>query len=195
MISWLTQRVLNLAGFTLSRHQFVTLNRLRSGQAMQMCRISLPMGRDRITWLSLRRKPPDHNAHCWSVPTHCIPWRPATSTPSGSVRSAKVIKTVGGTVRMFQTPTRTIGCYREYAIAIEGEAGDSLTYNSSIDQSGFVRKERNVHCDVPVTYPSPLKTNTYCRSSGRRTLSVWRDRSDPDVAIKAYNIVYCWLCV
>ena len=35
-------------GFTLPRRQFVTLNR---GQATEMCRISLPMGRDRITCL------------------------------------------------------------------------------------------------------------------------------------------------
>ena len=61
-----------------------------------------------------------------------------------------------------------IGSYREYAIAIDGEAGDSLT---SIDQSGFARKERNLHCDVHVTYPSPMKTNTYCRRLGRQTLS------------------------
>ena len=59
-----------------------------------------------------------------------------------------------------------IGSYREIAIAIESEAGDSLT---SIDQSGFSRKERNLHCDVHETYTSPLKTNTYCRRSGRQT--------------------------
>ena len=58
-----------------------------------------------------------------------------------------------------------IGSYREIAIAIESEAGDSLT---SIDQSGFSRKERNLHCDVHATYTSPLKTNTYCRRSGRQ---------------------------
>ena len=75
-----------------------------------------------------------------------------------------------------------IGSYREYAIAIDGEAGDSLTSTPSIDQSGFARKERNLHCDVHVTYP-----NTYCRRLGRQTLSGWRDRSDPDVAIKAYG--------
>ena len=41
----------------------------------QMWRISLPMGCDRITCLPLRKEPPDHNlAHCWRVPTHCIPW-------------------------------------------------------------------------------------------------------------------------
>ena len=57
----------------------------------------------------------------------------------------------------------------------------------SIDQSGFSRKERNLHCDALVTYPSPLKTNTYCRRSGRQTRCGWRDRSDPDVAIKAYS--------
>ena len=32
-----------------------------------------------------------------------------------------------------------------------------------------------------------MKTNTYCRRLGRQTLSGWRDRSDPDVAIKAYG--------
>ena len=37
--------------------------------------------------------------------------------------------------------------------------------------SGFARKERNLHCDVHVTYPSPMKTNTYCRRLGRQTLS------------------------
>ena len=57
----------------------------------------------------------------------------------------------------------------------------------SIDQSGFSRKERNLHCDVHATYTSPLKTNTYCRRSGRQTRCGWRDRSDPDVAIKAYS--------
>ena len=79
-----------------------------------------------------------------------------------------------------------IGSYREIAIAIESEAGDSLT---SIDQSGFSRKERNLHCDVPATYTSALKTNTYCRRSGRQTRCGWRDRSDPDVAIKAYGVI------
>ena len=39
----------------------------------------------------------------WRVPTHCIPWRPATSTRSGSQRSGMVIKTVYETVRVFQT--------------------------------------------------------------------------------------------
>ena len=60
----------------------------------------------------------------------------------------------------------------------------------SIDQSGFSRKERNLHCDVQATYTSPLKTNTYCRRSGRQTRCGWRDRSDPDVAIKAYCITW-----
>ena len=36
-------------------------------------------------------------------------------------------------------------------------------------KSGFSRKERNLHCDVHATYTSPLKTNTYCRRSGRQT--------------------------
>ena len=62
------------------------------------CWISLPMGRDRITCLPLRREPPGHKAHCWRVPTHCIPWRPATSTRSGSRRSGMVVETVYETV-------------------------------------------------------------------------------------------------
>ena len=67
----------------------------------QMCRISLPMGCDRITCLPLRRERPYHKAHCWRVSTHCIPWRPATSTRSGSRCSGMVIKTVYETVRVF----------------------------------------------------------------------------------------------
>ena len=39
-----------------------------------------------------------------------------------------------------------IGLYRENAIAIESE--DSSLWR--IDQSGFARKERNLHCDVHV---------------------------------------------
>ena len=69
----------------------------------QMCRISVPMGRDRITCLPLRREPPDHKAHCGRGPTHCIPWRTATSTRSGSRRSGMVIETVCETVRVLQT--------------------------------------------------------------------------------------------
>ena len=38
-------------GFTLSRRKFVTLNHLRCGQAMQMRRISLPMGCDGMVYL------------------------------------------------------------------------------------------------------------------------------------------------
>ena len=51
-------------GFTLPRRQFVT--HLRCGQAApgQMCQISLPMGRDCITCLPLRREARDHKAHC-----------------------------------------------------------------------------------------------------------------------------------
>ena len=64
----------------------------------QICLISLPMGRYRITCLPLRREPPDHKAHCWRVSTHCIPWRPATSTRNGSRRSGMVIETVYETV-------------------------------------------------------------------------------------------------
>ena len=43
-------------GFTLPRRQFVTLNRLRCGQARSA--ESLPMGCDHITFLPLRREPP-----------------------------------------------------------------------------------------------------------------------------------------
>ena len=42
----------------------------------------------------------------------------------------------------------SIGLYRENTIAIESEASDSLTYYCRIDQIGFARKERNMHCDV-----------------------------------------------
>ena len=49
-------------GFTLPRRQFVTLN--RGMWPGQMCQISLPMGRDRITCFPLQREPPDHKAHC-----------------------------------------------------------------------------------------------------------------------------------
>ena len=52
-------------GFTLPRRQFVTLESKSSAMwPGQMCRISLPVGRDRITCLPLRREPPDHKAHC-----------------------------------------------------------------------------------------------------------------------------------
>ena len=89
-------------GFTLPRRQFVTLNRLRCGQAR--CAESLyRWGVIDITCLPLRREPPDHKAHCWRLPTHCIPWRPTTSTRSESRRSGMVIKTVYETVRVFQT--------------------------------------------------------------------------------------------
>ena len=44
----------------------------------------------------------------------------------------------------------TIGLYRENAIAVESEASGSLMWTRSIDQSGFARKERNLHCDVHV---------------------------------------------
>ena len=76
-----------------------------------------------------------------------------------------------------------IGSYREYAICNRwwGWRLSDVDPTPSIDQSGFARKERNLHCDVHVTYPSPMKTNTYCRRLGRQTLSGWRDRSDPEM--------------
>ena len=86
-----------LRRFSLPRRQFITLNRPRCGQ------ISLLMGCDRITCLPMRREPPDHKAHCWRVPTHCIPWRPATSTRIGSRCSGMVVETVIETLRVFQT--------------------------------------------------------------------------------------------
>ena len=51
----------------------------------------------------------------------------------------------------FHSSIYIIGLYRENAVAIESEASDSLTYYRRIDQSGFLRKERNLHCDVHVT--------------------------------------------
>ena len=38
-----------------------------------------------------------------------------------------------------------------------------------VEVSGYNYVRRNLHCDVPATYTSPLKTNTYCRRSGRQT--------------------------
>ena len=58
----------------------------------------------------------------------------------------------------------------------------------AIDKIGFARRERNrpMHCDVQPT--SPLKRKTYCRRLGLQTRSGSRDRSDPDVGIKAYKL-------
>ena len=47
-------------------------------------------------------------------------------------------------------------------------------------------RTRDVICIV--TYKSPLKTNTHYRRLGLYTRSGLCDRSDPDVAIKAYGI-------
>ena len=46
--------------------------------------------------------------------------------------------------------SRTTGLYRENAISVESEASDSLTCYRRVDQSGFARKERTLHCDVHV---------------------------------------------
>ena len=94
MISWLIQRVRNLDSLyrdASSSHWIVW------DVARPDMRISPQMGHDRITCLPLRWEPPDHKAHCWRVPTHCIPWRPATFWCSGMV-----VKTVNETVRVFQ---------------------------------------------------------------------------------------------
>ena len=48
----------------------------------------------------------------------------------------------------YHCASELIGLYRKNAIAIESEARDILMY--SIDQSGFARKERILHCDVHV---------------------------------------------
>ena len=91
-------------GFTLPRRQFFTLNRLRCGQAR--CAESL------YRWGVIASPAcpcgESHKAHCWRVPTHCIPWRPATSTRSRFRRSGMVIKTVYETVRVFQTNNNNI---------------------------------------------------------------------------------------
>ena len=100
---WLIQRVCNLDTETPVRH--TESSKMWPGQ---MHRISPTMGRDRITCLPLRKEKPDHKAHCWRVPTHCIPWRPATSTPSGSLCSGMVVETVNETVRVFQTNNNNI---------------------------------------------------------------------------------------
>ena len=72
----------------------------------------------------------------------------------------------------------TIGLYRENAIAIESEANDSfggLVYYVTMQIPEFTRNERNFHCDVSHITPD------------RGSRPGWRDRSDPDVAIKAYR--------
>ena len=64
-------------GFTLPRRQFVTLNRI-CGQA----RCTESLHRSQHMLAPAERV---HEAHCWNG--HCIPWRPATSTRSGSRHS------------------------------------------------------------------------------------------------------------
>ena len=74
-----------------------------------------------------------------------------------------------------------IGLYRENAIAIESEARDRfggnvyyLTMQITFHIPEFARKERNLHCDV---------VHVTTKWVSRLVL----DRSDPDVAIKAYG--------
>ena len=46
---------------------------------------------------------------------------------------------------------RAIGLYRENAIAIESEARDSLNVYIKVERRATcARRERNLHCDVPV---------------------------------------------
>ena len=77
-----------------------------------------------------------------------------------------------------------MGIYRENAIAIESEANDSfgglvyyVTMQITLPILAFTRNERNSHCDVLHFTPD-----------SRQTRPGWRDRSDPDVAIKAYSL-------
>ena len=49
--------------------------------------------------------------------------------------------------------------------AIESEASDSRAYYRRIDQSGFARKERNLHCDVHVAAENK-HMYIYCRRLG-----------------------------
>ena len=100
MILWQIQRVRNLDSLYRDAVRHTESSEMWPGQ---MRRISPPMGCDRITCLPLRWEQPDHKAHCWRVPTHCIPWRPATTTPSGSWCSGMVVKIVIETMRVLQT--------------------------------------------------------------------------------------------
>ena len=93
-------------GFTLPRRRFVTLNRLRCGQAR--CAESL------YRWGVIASP----TCPCGErVSTHCIPWRLATSTRSGSRRSEIVIKTVYETVTVFQTNINNIGTYSQKCVS------------------------------------------------------------------------------
>ena len=79
------------------------------------------------------------------------------------------------------TPYDAIGLYRENAIAIQNEYGDSnggnvqyFTVQITFNIPEFTRNERNMHCDVlHIT-----------------TVRVARLVLDPDVAIKAYRSFY-----
>ena len=84
---------------------------------------------------------------------------------------------------MNQSHYTAIGLYRENAIAIESEARDPfggnvyyVTMQITFPIPEFAHKERNLHCDV-------VHVTTKWVS---KTRSGSRDRSDPDVAIKAY---------
>ena len=78
--------------FTLLRRQFITLNCLRCGQTR--CAESL----DRWDLIASPGCPcgeSHQTTNCGTLlPTHCIPWRPATSPRSGYRRSVMVIETV-----------------------------------------------------------------------------------------------------
>ena len=78
----------------------------------------------------------------------------------------------------------SIGLYRENAIAIESEARDPfggnvyyVTMQITFPIPKFARKESNLHCDV-VHVTTKLVSKTRSGSP---------DRSDLDVAIKAYT--------
>ena len=78
--------------------------------------------------------------------------------------------------------------YRENAIAIASEARDSLHHSRRRSKrTGEHLRVRNVL--FIVTYTLPLKTNTHYRRLTIYTRSGSCDRSDPDVAIKAYNMM------
>ena len=85
---------------------------------------------------------------------------------------------------MADSSIRRIGLYRENAIVIEIEAkyqfGGNVYYITmqiTLHIPEFARKEGNLHCDV---------IHITTKLMGISPHSGSRDRSDPDVAIKAY---------
>ena len=101
MISWLTQRVRNLGSLyrDVTSSLWIVWDVVRP-DAPNLCTCGV--------WshhmlASAERATRPQGTLLKSAHSHCIPWRPATSTRSGSRRSGMVIETVYETVRVFQT--------------------------------------------------------------------------------------------